>query len=137
MNSNNGIFAVFGKNRHYFGKNCGKNRINTSTTAIHRKDPHRLKYLRGVLLWMKPQSIGIRFPILLPKTNSIKSATLASQRLCICFAAERYRASIRARKLAVKKSKRLTLLHILKREKYFPNPIPHQQVGTREIIPSK
>ena len=35
--SNNGIFAVFGKNRHYFGKNCGKNRINTSTTAIHRK----------------------------------------------------------------------------------------------------
>ena len=35
--SNNGIFTVFGKNRHYFGKNCGKNRINTSTTAIHRK----------------------------------------------------------------------------------------------------
>ena len=35
--SNNGIFAVFGKNRYYFGKNCGKNRINTSTTAIHRK----------------------------------------------------------------------------------------------------
>ena len=35
--SNNGIFAVFGKNRHYFGKNCGKNRINTSTTAIHGK----------------------------------------------------------------------------------------------------
>ena len=35
--SNNGSFAVFGKNRHYFGKNCGKNRINTSTTAIHRK----------------------------------------------------------------------------------------------------
>ena len=31
------MFAVFGKNRHYFGKNCGKNRINTSTTAIHRK----------------------------------------------------------------------------------------------------
>ena len=35
--SNNGIFAVFGKNRHYFGKNCGKNRINISTTAIHGK----------------------------------------------------------------------------------------------------
>jgi hypothetical protein len=28
--SSNGIFAVF-------GKNCGKNRINTSTTEIHRK----------------------------------------------------------------------------------------------------
>ena len=39
--SNNGSFAVFGKNRHYFGKNCGKNRINTSTTAIHGKSPHR------------------------------------------------------------------------------------------------
>jgi hypothetical protein len=48
--SNNGIFAVFGKNRHYFGKNCGKNRINTSTTAIHRINLHRQKYLRGVLL---------------------------------------------------------------------------------------
>ena len=35
--SNNGIFAVFGKNRHYFGKNCGKNRINIPTTAIHGK----------------------------------------------------------------------------------------------------
>ena len=31
------MFAVFGKNRHYFGKNCGKNRINTLTTAIHGK----------------------------------------------------------------------------------------------------
>ncbi len=48
--SNNGIFAVFGKNRHYFGKNCGKNRINTSTMAIHGVNPHRLKYLRGVFL---------------------------------------------------------------------------------------
>lgn len=35
------------------------------------------------------------------------------------------------------KSKRRMLLHILKREKYFPNPIPHRQVGTRGTIPSK
>jgi hypothetical protein len=48
--SNNGSFAVFGKNRHYFGKNCGKNRINIPTTAIHGKNPHRQKYFRGVLL---------------------------------------------------------------------------------------
>ena len=47
--SNNGSFAVFGKNRHYFGKNCGKNRINTSATAIHGKT-RTDKYLRGVLL---------------------------------------------------------------------------------------
>ena len=25
----------------------------------------------------------------------------------------------------------------LEKEKYFPNPIPHRQVGTRETIPSK
>lgn len=80
---------------------------------------------------MKPQSTGIRFPILLPKTNSIKYATSANQRLCICFAAAKYRANTRARKLAVTKSKRLMLLHILKREKYFPNPIPHRQISTR------
>lgn len=80
---------------------------------------------------MKPQSTGIRFPILLPKTDSIKSATSTNQRLCICFAAARYRANTLARKLAVTKSKRRMLLHILKREKYFPNSIPHRQVGTR------
>ena len=49
---------------------------------------------------MKPQSTGIRFPILLPKTNSIKSATSVNQRPCICFEAERFRANTRARKLA-------------------------------------
>ena len=70
---------------------------------------------------MKPQSTGIRFPILLPKTNSIKSATSASQRLCICFAAARYRANTRARKRAVIKSKRLMLLHILKTGWYRGN----------------
>ena len=48
---------------------------------------------------MKPQSTGIRFPILLPKTNSIKSATSVNQRPCICFEAERFRANTRARKL--------------------------------------
>lgn len=68
---------------------------------------------------MKPQSIGIQSPILLPKTNSIKSATSANQQRCICFAAERYRANTRARKLAVTKSKRPMSLHILKR-KVFP-----------------
>lgn len=80
------------------------------------------------------ESTGIRFPILLPKINSIKFATSANQRLCICFAAARYRANTLARKLAVTKSKRQMLLHILKREKYFPNPIPHRQVGTRGTI---
>lgn len=33
------------------------------------------------------------------------------------------------------KSKRLMLLHILKREKYFPNPIQHRLGGTRGTIP--
>lgn len=47
------------------------------------------------------------------------------------------RAYTRVRKHAVTKSKRPMSLHILKREKYFPNPIPHRQVGTRGIIPSK
>lgn len=73
-------------------------------------------------------------PDIITKDNSIKSATSVNQRLCICFAAERFHANTRARKLAVTKSKRLTLLHILKREKYFPNPIPHRQVGTRGTI---
>lgn len=29
------------------------------------------------------------------------------------------------------------IIHILKREKYFPNPIPHRQGGTRGTMPSK
>ena len=62
------------------------------------------------------------------------SKSTALYRLCICFAAERYRANTRARKLAVTKSKRLTLLHISKREKYFPNPIQHRLGGTRGTI---
>ena len=50
------------------------------------------------------------------------------------FAAERYRVNTQARKLAVTKSKRPMLLHILKREKYFPNPIQHRLGGTRGTI---
>ena len=71
----------------------------------------------------------------LVEKKTIKSATSVNQRPCICFEAERFRANTRARKLAVTKSKRLMLLHILKREKYFPNPIQHRLGGTRGTIP--